>query len=122
MPRKPLKPCAVSGCPNLCEGSYCEEHRKKNNNEYSRFFRSDASKSFYTSKEWRTLRKSFLEKNPLCVECLKEGRYTPAKIVDHIVPIRMGGKPLDEGNLQALCWSCHSKKSDKEGSAGFTKK
>ena len=54
--------------------------------------------------------------------CLSEGRYTPAKIVDHIIPIKMGGKTLDESNLQSLCWSCHSKKSNNEGSAGFAKK
>ena len=99
----------------ICKGSYCEEHRKSNN-VCSRFFRSDAF------KEWKTLRKKFLDEHPLCACCLLEGRYTPARIVDHIVPIRQGGKPLDEGNLQVLCWSCHSKKSDKEGSAGFTKK
>ena len=122
MPRKPLKPCAVSGCSNLCEGTYCDLHRKKNNKDYSRFFRSDASRSFYNSKEWKALRKKFLSEHPLCACCLSEGRYTPAKIVDHIIPIKMGGKTLDESNPQSLCWSCHSKKSNNEGSAGFAKK
>ena len=26
------------------------------------------------------------------------------------------GAPLDENNLQSLCWSCHSRKSAQEGS------
>lgn len=81
IPKKTLKPCAVSGCPNLCEGTYCEEHRKKNNSEYSKFLRTNASKSFYTSKEWRILRSKFLKEHPLCVECLKEGKYITAKIL-----------------------------------------
>ena len=37
-------------------------------------------------------------------------------MVDHIVPIRFGGRSLDMDNLQSLCWSCHSAKSIKEGS------
>lgn len=48
-------------------------------------------------------------------------RYQPqcacgalATVVDHITPIRMGGSPTDERNLQCLCASCHSRKSLKE--------
>jgi 5-methylcytosine-specific restriction endonuclease McrA len=54
--------------------------------------------------------------------CLKEGRYTTATIVDHIVPIRQGGARLDINNLQSLCHSCHTIKSNEEGSSGFGRK
>lgn len=121
MPKKPLKPCAITGCPNLCVGTYCDVHKKVSDKTYNRFNRDKLNKSFYTSMEWRKLRRVHLDANPLCVECLKEGRHRVATIVDHIVPIKDGGKPLDPSNLQSLCWSCHTTKSNKEGSAGFGK-
>ena len=34
--------------------------------------------------------------------------------VDHIMPLRDGGDPLDEANLQALCRPCHFRKSHAE--------
>lgn len=122
MPTKPLKPCAVSGCPNLTSGTYCEKHRKERNIQYSRFNRDAELNRFYKSKEWRDLRRSYLDRHPLCAMCLKEGRYTIATIVDHIVPIRQGGARLDTNNLQSLCHSCHTIKSNEEGSTGFGRK
>lgn len=58
----------------------------------------------------------FLRANPLCVDPfgVHGGRAVPATQVDHIIPKREGG--LDEwGNLQALCDSCHSKKTAQGG-------
>lgn len=50
----------------------------------------------------------YLRANPLCVEC--DGAATE---VDHIVPKSQGG--TDEwGNLQALCKSCHSRKTARQ--------
>lgn len=69
---------------------------------------------FYTSRAWKRLRVVVLREHPFCVECLKQKRYTPATVVDHIVPINQGGAPLDEANLQPLCSSCHNKKSATE--------
>ena len=62
--------------------------------------------------EWRKARAAFLKRHPLCVECQKEGRLTPATVVDHIVPHR-GDQQLfwDEGNWQALCKGCHNRKT-----------
>lgn len=28
MPKKPMKPCKYSRCPNLTQDTYCSEHRK----------------------------------------------------------------------------------------------
>ena len=116
MPRKPLKPCAVNGCPNLTDKTYCEFHRKQKNISYSRFDRDKDMQAFYKSKAWRNLRYQYLEAHPICEECEKNGKLTSAIIVDHIVPIKSGGEPLDVANLQALCWSCHSIKSHRDGS------
>ncbi len=61
---------------------------------------------------WQKFRLSFLKKNPLCVECLKSDRTTPANEVDHIIPHR-GDKELfwRIGNHQSLCKPCHSAKT-----------
>lgn len=69
---------------------------------------------FYRSTAWRKLRAVKLEQKPMCEECLKAGRLTPARMVDHIVPINKGGARLDLGNLQSLCNACHARKSAKD--------
>lgn len=61
---------------------------------------------------WRRARKAFLQKHPLCAECMKEGKATPATVVDHIVPHR--GDPglfWDIKNWQPLCKGCHDRKT-----------
>ena len=64
---------------------------------------------FYQTTTWRRLRKMFIERNPLCVECEAVGQ-----VVDHIVPIKQGGDPLAWDNLQTMCHRCHNIKSGKE--------
>ncbi len=66
---------------------------------------------FYQSTAWRKLRLVQLERQPLCEECLRHGRHTPAQMVDHITPINKGGAPFDLDNLQSLCNMCHCRKS-----------
>jgi 5-methylcytosine-specific restriction protein A len=70
-----------------------------------------AHKRGYTGR-WQRQREIFLAYNPLCVECLSEGRYTPAAIVDHIKPHR-GNKELfwDKSNWQSLCAKHHNAKT-----------
>ncbi len=59
---------------------------------------------------WRKARQEYLKLNPLCVRC-----GAPATDVDHIIPHR-GNQALfwDVNNWQALCHSCHSRKTQKE--------
>ena len=71
--------------------------------------------SFYNSKRWRSLRNYFIQMYPLCVNCKRKGEIKNARVVDHIVPINMGGSPIDIKNLQSLCDPCHNSKSAKEG-------
>ena len=73
--------------------------------------RRHPNRKFYESSAWRALRAKFIAANPLCVECKKRGVITPAQVVDHIVPINLGGAPLSEENLQPLCHKCHNAKS-----------
>ena len=70
--------------------------------------------SFYQKSAWKKLRKFVLNNNPLCVHCLEEDIVTQADVVDHIVPIKMGGASLDQRNLQGLCHQHHNKKTHDE--------
>ena len=113
MPRKPKRPCAYPNCPELTEGMYCDKHNKQVNKEYNKYKRDEESKRFYNSKAWRRLAALQIKREPLCAECLKAGRITPAAIADHIRPVREGGQKYDIDNLQSLCRACHNKKHKK---------
>ena len=104
MPRKPSKPCKYPGCPDLTDNNFCDKHKNFDP-------RRSAKERGYDSK-WRVSRKRFLKANPLCVKCLKVDRLVDATVVDHIIPHR-GDKELfwDESNWQALCKSCHDRKT-----------
>ena len=68
----------------------------------------------YQSTAWRKLRAIKLDEGPMCEECARAGRLTPAQMVDHIVTINKGGDALDKNNLQSLCNACHARKSAKD--------
>lgn len=72
---------------------------------------------------WERARAWFLRRYPLCGDrpaslpprlsvCRADGQVTPATVVDHVVPHR--GDPglfWDRTNWQALCASCHARKT-----------
>ena len=69
----------------------------------------------YNSKEWKELRLAVLREQPLCVDCLNEGKITLAAEVHHIQsfmkyeesdPRRME-YAYKKANLGALCKQCH---------------
>lgn len=76
--------------------------------------RKHDNSKFYQSRRWRTHRKIYLSKHPLCVHCQADNKVTAAKVLDHITPINQGGAKFDYNNLQGLCSSCHNKKSGRE--------
>ncbi len=76
---------------------------------------------FYNSWSWRKKRKQHLITNPTCVMCDKENIVTNATVVDHIVPISLGGCKLCNDNLQSMCEYHHNQKSGKEAH-GFLQK
>lgn len=108
MPYRPKVPCRQPGCAALVTPGkkYCEEHLKM----HPEITRS-AGKRGYGSR-WQRESKRYLQSHPLCVACMKQGRYTEATVVDHIVPHR-GDQTLfwDQSNWQALCKPCHDKKT-----------
>jgi 5-methylcytosine-specific restriction protein A len=112
MPVKARKACIKQGCTNLTDkGQFCAEHTTtkpfqfKNPARYEQN-RASASERGYNWK-WRNYRKNYLRRHPLCNECGQ-----PAKVVDHIEDHKGNkGKFWDKNNHQALCISCHNKKT-----------
>ena len=92
--------------------------KRERDHDYDRT-RDLLARALYRSKRWRTERAAFLHAHPLCVECKREDLLRPATVVDHIDPHR--GDELvfwDSSRWQALCPSCHSKKTA-SGDGGF---
>ena len=104
---KPLRYCKYPNCTNLVSSGYCAIHAKPHT--------TGKHNAMYNSK-WKKARATFLIAHPLCVVC--KGIATD---VDHIKPHR-GDYILfwDKSNWQALCHSCHSKKTVQED-GGFGK-
>ena len=104
MPKKPRRPCRHPGCPNLSDDVYCEAHRL--------FYSRESATSRGYDGRWRTARKRYLRRFPLCLECQRSGKLVPATVVDHIIPHR-GDEDLfwDESNWQPLCKRCHDRKT-----------
>lgn len=113
MPYKPKSPCKQPGCPNMAEPGkpYCAEHMKM----HPEVVRPSSSRGY--DSRWRKARKRFLAAHPLCEECMKNGIYTKATVVDHIIPHRGDPKLFwEESNWQALCKRCHDKKTGNKDS------
>jgi len=63
---------------------------------------------------WGRLRKLVMARDLwLCQPCKREGRITPAREADHIVPKSDGGGDSLE-NIQAICVPCHRAKTQEE--------
>ena len=107
MPRKPKKPCSYPGCPNLCDGRYCEEHEKIINKRYEKYERDPETRKRY-GRAWKRIRDSYAKAHPLCEECYKKGLVVPMEQVHHIKPLSEGGTH-ERSNLVSLCASCHSR-------------
>ena len=61
------------------------------------------------------MRKLYLTAHPLCVMCEREGRLTPATVVDHIVAHRNDQRLFwDQSNWQSLCKPHHDREKQRE--------
>lgn len=75
-------------------------------------------KKVYNSKRWIDLRTTKIQDQPLCEDCLKEGKITLAQEVHHIKsPFRKGLTDIEKDrlaytyeNLASLCKECHIKR------------
>ncbi|MGN5354342.1 HNH endonuclease signature motif containing protein [Ralstonia sp. L16] len=112
MPARAASICRHPGCGRrIAEPGYCEAHlgdqRQWDSNARARA--RQAKRALPTnSTAWRRLREATLRRNPLCAECQRTKRVTPATVVDHIDGDATNNEPA---NLQGLCPSCHSAKT-----------
>ena len=113
MPLKPKRPCSHPGCPKLTDGRFCAEHARQEAKRYEHYQRDPATRKLY-GRTWRKVRDRYRAAHPLCERCLERGRITPTQEVHHIKPLAQGGTN-DDDNLTALCTSCHSEITAREG-------
>lgn len=73
----------------------------------------------YSTARWARLRAAVLRARPLCEHCQRMGQIVVATQVDHVRAIKDGGEPWARGNLQALCATCHSRKTNAEDGGCF---
>lgn len=99
MPYRIASPCSQPGCPHR---KPCPVHRAQR----ARDTRPSAARRGYDGK-WRQIRAAFLKRYPDCVVCGE-----PAQEVDHIVALEAGGSN-EWSNLQAMCKSHHSQKTNR---------
>src|SRR5665647_2531469 len=106
MPTGPKSPCRYPGCPILTHERFCDEHTKRESQRYERYDRDPAKRKRY-GRSWRRIRDKQLAEHPLCEQCKKMDKITPAREVHHIKPLSQGGTN-ESDNLMSLCTSCHS--------------
>jgi 5-methylcytosine-specific restriction enzyme A len=120
MPSAPPRPCRHPACSKLViDGNgYCPDHKRDRNiNRYAGDNRGSRHERGYGTA-WQKLRVIILKRDSgLCQPCLKIGRVTAAKQVDHIIQKSEGGTD-DESNLQSICVACHKTKTAKEAAHG----
>ena len=113
MPRKPKRPCSAPNCPKLTDGRFCKEHAKQEAARYEKYDRDPDTRKRY-GRTWKRIRDRYIAAHPLCEECGKSGKLTPASEVHHIMPLSKGGDHAAD-NLMALCTPCHSEITAREG-------
>lgn len=109
MPRAPRPGCSYPGCSKrAAEGSsYCEEHRMAVNKDYEEHGRHYKAHKRY-GRNWKRIRDRYIRMHPLCEECMKNNKATPATQVHHIKTIAAGGTN-EFSNLESVCDACHNR-------------
>ena len=115
MPKSAPRPCTQARCTKYAtKGGRCEDHQHK---AWLSSEGKTSSQRGYGYK-WQKLRTLVLKRDKhLCIECLKQGIYTKAQHVDHILnKAQCGDDNLN--NLQSLCYNCHKIKTAEEAKNG----
>lgn len=104
MPLKSRRACSYPLCPALVEsgkGGRCLKHATKREGDVQR----------YSTTRWYRFRSYFLNNNPLCSYCLKEGKLTASHEVHHKIAVKTEDDPLmfEPSNCTALCKVHHSR-------------
>lgn len=105
---KALRVCSVPGCPQLCDGGKCDQHKRA-----AEAARGTAAQRGYSGKAWRAARRAVLRRDRVCVLC----HVAEATVSDHWPDSRrellaMGvSDPDAPGRMRGLCASCHSRET-----------
>lgn len=92
--------CNRPSCPALVDSGYCDKHKPVvDQTEKNRIY----------NYRWTQVRSFYLAENPICVDCLADGKVTAAQEVHHTLKAREHpDKRFDTHFLMALCKACHS--------------
>lgn len=110
MPKSAKKPCGYPGCPELVSSGRCPKHKIANQRDNS-CYRDPLVVALYNSSRWKGMRRLQLIAFPWCAACLTVSIYAAATTADHVVPHRGDPELFYNGELQSLCFSCHSRKT-----------
>jgi 5-methylcytosine-specific restriction endonuclease McrA len=66
---------------------------------------------FNRNNSWFFVRKDILRRDRYTCQICKERQRKKYLDVDHIIPVRMGGKLFEKANLRTLCKECHKSKT-----------
>ncbi|WP_270539627.1 HNH endonuclease [Bacteroides zhangwenhongii] len=88
----------------------------KKQRKYTNDEKRKARQKIYNSSKWKQLRIAKLQQQPLCEECERIGRITPAEHVHHVhtfmkanTEIELLALAYDYNNLMSLCAECHNR-------------
>jgi 5-methylcytosine-specific restriction protein A len=107
MARPALHQCPVAGCRELTRERRCGKHAKEKRTRAPDRRGSSTERGY--DYQWQKLRLAKLRQDPLCADCLENGRTTGAEEVHHRA--KVADEPqlrLDMDNLMSLCKPCHS--------------
>ena len=88
--------------------------RPKRNPEAVKTDKQKMRAEAYATPQWKKMRETYLKEHPLCEECLKIGKVTPATQVHHKISPFKGeeinwGLLYDYKNLEAVDAVCHQR-------------
>lgn len=118
MPTKALSVCSQPGCPALCSGGRCDDHKRQAEQR-----RGNAYQRGYGGKAWQASRDAVLTSDPLCV-CQDDGHGhdgrpcgEPSSVSDHYPHERKelvaAGVPDPDAphRMRGVCSGCHNRKT-----------
>ena len=105
--------CADGGMA-LAGGSRCSAHQRSNWAAHK-----PLHAEIYRTRRWTDLRRRVLREERTCAA---EGCAAKSTAVDHIKSLADGGEPFERGNLRALCYAHHSRRSSQQGAAARKRK
>lgn len=78
-----------------------------------------AYRALYKTAAWREIRATHLAHHRLCAMCLKIGRTTPARNVNHVTPHKGDWALFISGPFESLCDAHHNRDAQGYERRGF---